>query len=392
MLLLVEAPGGYFLFKKKKNAEKKNNFSLYSFYEYCSKIEAYKSVESLKKSRVPNSLKKFLKNSSERNQTLVVNDLRLKKDLIHNIGPFYKKILTKKKIFRGLRCTIDKNHTLKKFYEKRKILTITHSVFNRKLKFTGFKIDKIVIYTIRLLDELEKEINVYSQRLKEWYSWHFPELFSIILDNLMVAKVISRIETREKIDLTDLSDLLPICLIDKLIERSEISLGVRIHEDDLACILSLCSQIISFGNFKNQLQNYLKSRMYRLAPNLTAITGEKVGARLILHAGALLNLAKSHASRVQIFGAEKTLFRAIKSKTNTPKYGLIYNINYISKADKKIKGKISRILSSKIVLSARIDALGESNYGGSIGIKNRLKIENKINQLNSFLEKYQYIL
>ena len=132
--------------------------------------------------------------------------------------------------------------------------------------------------------------------------------------------------------------------------------------------------------------------MYRLAPNLTAITGEKVGARLILHAGALLNLAKSHASRVQIFGAEKTLFRAIKSKTNTPKYGLIYNINYISKADKKIKGKISRILSSKIVLSARIDALGESNYGGSIGIKNRLKIENKINQLNSFLEKYQYIL
>jgi len=223
--------------------------------------------------------------------------------------------------------------------------------------------------------------------LKEWYSWHFPELFLIISDISLTAKVISRIETREKLDITDLSDILPKMLIDKIREASEISLGVRIHEDDLACILSLCSQIISFCNFKNELQNYLKNRMYMIAPNLTAITGEKVGARLILHAGALLNLAKCHASKVQIFGAEKALFRAMKSKTNNPKYGLIFNINCISKADRKLKGKISRILSAKIVLSARIDALGEFTYGGSIGIKHRLAIENKIKQLNSFLEK-----
>ena len=216
-------------------------------------------------------------------------------------------------------------------------------------------------------------------------------MFSIILDNLTIAKVISRIETREQLVLTDLSDLLPNSTINKITEASEISLGVRIHEDDLACILSLCSQIISFNNFKDQLLDYLKNRMYKIAPNLTAITGEKVGARLIHHAGALLNLAKSHASRVQIFGAEKALFRAIKSKTNTPKYGLIFNINYISKADKKIKGKISRMLSAKIVLSARIDALGETTYGGSIGLKNRINIENKIKQLNSFLEKFQNI-
>ena len=390
MLLLLETPGGYVIFQKKKSLEGCKNFEIYSFYEYNSKNEACKSIESLKFSKIPKSLNRFLKNCSQKNQSLVVNDVGLKKNLIKKIEPFFKKILAKKKIFRELKKNIDKT-SVKKFYEKKKILTVTHSIFNRKLKFTSFKIDKIVIYTIRIIDELEKEVNVYTQRLKEWYSWHFPELFSIILDNLTIAKVISRIETREQLVLTDLSDLLPNSTINKITEASEISLGVRIHEDDLACILSLCSQIISFNNFKDQLLDYLKSRMYKIAPNLTAITGEKVGARLIHHAGALLNLAKSHASRVQIFGAEKALFRAIKSKTNTPKYGLIFNINYISKADKKIKGKISRMLSAKIVLSARIDALGETTYGGSIGLKNRINIENKIKQLNSFLEKFQNI-
>jgi len=387
MLFLLETPAGYALFKKKLTEDGVGEFGLYSFYEYSSKIEAYKSIESLKNKKLPKTLKQFLKNSSKQEQSLVVGCIGLKKELIRKLGPFFKKILTKKKVFRDLHQKIDKTNLLKIFFEKKKILTLTHTIYNRKLKFTGFKIDKIVIYTIRLIDELEKELNIYSQRLKEWYSWHFPELFSIISDISTTAKVISRIETREKLDVTELSDILPKFLIDKLLEASEISLGVRIHEDDLACILSLCSQIISFHNFKNELQNYLKNRMYLIAPNLTAITGEKVGARLILHAGALLNLAKCHASKVQIFGAEKALFRAMKSKTNTPKYGLIFNINCISKANKKIKGKISRILSAKIVLTARIDALGEFTYGGSIGIKQKLAIENKIKQLNSFLEK-----
>jgi len=390
MLLLLETPSGYTLFKKKLTNGENYDFKLYSFYKYNSKIEAYKSIESLKNRKLPKSLKQFLKNSSKKDQPLVVIDGGLKKELVRKIGPFFKKILIKKKIYRELYQKIDKTDTLKVFFEKKKILTLTHTIYNRKLKFTGFKIDKIVIYTIRLIDELEKELNIYSQRLKEWYSWHFPELFSIISDISLTAKVISRIETREKLDVTDLSDILPRMLIGKIREASETSLGVRIHEDDLACILSLCSQIISFCNFKNELQNYLKNRMYMIAPNLTAITGEKVGARLILHAGALLNLAKCYASKVQIFGAEKALFRAMKSKTNTPKYGLIFNINCISKADRKLKGKISRILSSKIVLSARIDALGEFTYGGSIGIKHRLAIENKIKQLNSFLEKVTF--
>ena len=388
MFLLLETPTGYALLKKIKDKLNKENFNLCSFYKFNSKSEACKSIESLRDTKVPKTLKQFLINSSDKNQSLIINDCRLKKELLRKIGPFFKKILTKKKIYRKIRNSINENKQLKNFFENKKILTITHALYNRKLKFNCFKIDKIVIYIIRLLDELEKELNVYSQRLKEWYSWHFPELFSIISDNILLAKVISRFETRDKLDVTDLSDILSLDLIEKITEASEVSLGVKIHEDDLACILSLCSQIIFFCNFKSQLQQYLKNRMYKIAPNLTAITGERVGAKLILHAGSLLNLAKCHASKIQIFGAEKALFRAIKSKTSTPKYGLIFNVNCLNKADKRIKGKISRILSAKIALSTRIDALGETKYGGSVGVKNRLVIEKKIKQLNSFLEKY----
>ena len=394
MLLLLETPGGYAIFRKKKRTNdfnNLNNFHLFSFYEYNSKLEAYKSIESLKNIQIPKNLKQFLKNSSKKKQSLIINDSNLKEKFVKKIGPFFKKVLVKKKIFRKLRYDIDKSDKLKTFFEKKKILTLCHTIYNRKLKFNNSRIDKTVIYIIKLLDELEKEINMYSQKLKEWYSWHFPELFSIISDNLIYAKVISRIETREKLIVTDLSDILPECVIEKIIEVSEISLGITIHEDDLACILSLCSQIITFNNFKKQLQIYLKNRMYTIAPNLTAITGEKVGARLIFHSGTLLNLAKSYSSKIQILGAEKALFRSIKSKTNSPKYGIIYNINCISKADKKIKGKISRMLAGKIAISARTDALGDSTYGGSIGIKNRFLIEKKMKQLNSFLEKFHKV-
>jgi len=98
--------------------------------------------------------------------------------------------------------------------------------------------------------------------------------------------------------------------------------------------------------------------MQALAPNLTTVVGEIVGARLICHAGSLVNLAKCAASTVQILGAEKALFKAIKTKHNTPKYGIIYQAGLVNAAPSKLKGKISRALAAKCSLCVRCDALG----------------------------------
>ena len=82
--------------------------------------------------------------------------------------------------------------------------------------------------------------------------------------------------------------------------------------------------------------------MSAVAPNLSALIGDVVGARLISHAGSLTNLAKCPASTIQILGAEKALFRALKTTGNTPKYGLIFHSKFIGRAAAKDKGRISR--------------------------------------------------
>jgi len=97
-----------------------------------------------------------------------------------------------------------------------------------------------------------------------------------------------------------------------------------------------------------------------VAPNLAALIGEQVGARLINHAGSLTNLAKYPASTVQILGAEKALFRALKTKSNTPKYGLIFHSSFIGKAGAKNKGRISRYLANKASIASRIDCFSDA--------------------------------
>jgi RNA processing factor Prp31 len=104
-------------------------------------------------------------------------------------------------------------------------------------------------------------------------------------------------------------------------------MGTEISDSDMAHIHSLCDQVISITEYRTQLSEYLRNRMQAIAPNLTALVGELVGARLISHAGSLMNLAKHPASTVQILGAEKALFRALKTKHDTPKYGLIYHVS-----------------------------------------------------------------
>lgn len=160
----------------------------------------------------------------------------------------------------------------------------------------------------------------------------------------------------------------------ELKEASMISMGTEISDLDLINIKDLCDQVLSLSEYRAQLYDYLKSRMNTIAPNLTALVGELVGARLIAHGGSLINLAKQPGSTIQILGAEKALFRALKTKHATPKYGLIYHASLIGQAAPKHKGKISRSLAAKASLAIRYDALreGEDN---SMGLENRAKVE-----------------
>ena len=119
-------------------------------------------------------------------------------------------------------------------------------------------------------------------------------------------------------------------------------MGTDISQVDMTNVLSFTDRVISLTDYRKSLFGYLRSKMHAIAPNLSALIGEMVGARLISHAGSLTNLAKYPASTVQILGAEKALFRALKTRGNTPKYGLIYHSTFIGRAGTKNKGRISR--------------------------------------------------
>lgn len=139
-------------------------------------------------------------------------------------------------------------------------------------------------------------------------------------------------------------------------------------------------KVIEITEYRSQLYEYLNSRMLAIAPNLTVLVGELVGARLISHAGSLMNLAKHPASTVQILGAEKALFRALKTKHDTPKYGLIYHAQLVGQSSTKLKGKVSRMLAAKAALACRVDALGD-NVNSDLGAEHRAKLESRLRVL-----------
>merc|ERR1711971_288506 len=259
-------------------------------------------------------------------------------------------------------------------------LGLAHSLSRYKLKFSPDKIDTMIVQAVNLLDDLDKELNNYIMRCREWYGWHFPELSKIITDNLAFVRTVQVMGTRDNAKHVDLSDILPEEVEEKVKEAAEISMGAEISDEDILNIKHLGIQVVEIQEYRGQLYEYLKNRMIAIAPNLTILVGELVGARLISHAGSLMNLAKHPASTVQILGAEKALFKALKTKHDTPKYGLIYHAQLVGQASSKLKGKVSRMLAAKAAIATRVDALGEET-NTDLGIEHRAKVESRIRQL-----------
>ncbi|KAF1983249.1 Nop domain-containing protein [Aulographum hederae CBS 113979] len=246
-------------------------------------------------------------------------------------------------------------------------LGLSHSLSRHKLKFSPDKVDTMIIQAIGLLDDLDKELNMNAMRAKEWYGWHFPEMAKIINDNVAYSKIILHVGMRSNCASTDLSDILPEEIETAVKAAAEVSMGTEMTEEDLEIIQRLAGEVVGLTEHRQELSMYLNSRMQAIAPNLTALVGELVGARLIAKSGSLMSLSKSPASTIQVLGAEKALFRALKTKHDTPKYGLIYHASLIGQATGKNKGKIARMLAAKAALGIRVDSLSEWGANAEVG-------------------------
>jgi len=401
MLVLFETAAGYALFKvvNEKKLKQVNDIhkefssvestgkivQLQKFKKFKNTADALKATTSLVDGKLSKSLKSFLSKEISEKQIkdeLAISDSKLgqiikeKLDIqcIHNNAV--------EELIRGIRSQI--NGLLGDVTDadmKAMSLGLSHSLSRYKLKFSPDKVDTMIIQAIALLDDLNKELNTYSMRVREWYGWHFPELSKVIPENVLFAKAVKKMGVRTNAATTDFTDFLTEDMDRDIKEAAQISMGTEVSEEDIDNITSLCDQVISISEYAEQLYEYLKNRMQAIAPNLTVMVGELVGARLISHAGSLLSLAKHPASTVQILGAEKALFRALKTKHDTPKYGLIYHASLIGQAPPKLKGKISRVLAAKTSLSARCDAFGEGEMNTDLATTSLAKVEMRLKSL-----------
>lgn len=285
-------------------------------------------------------------------------------------------------LLRGIRLHL---HTfikdLKEVDLEKAQLGLGHSYSRAKVKFNVNRVDNMVIQAISLLDTLDKDINTFCMRVREWYSWHFPELVKIINDNYIYARVAKFVKDKSTLSDDALPELIEITgdedKAKDIIEAAKASMGQDISPVDLINIELFAQRVIELSEYRKQLHSYLVSKMHDIAPNLATLIGEMVGARLISHAGSLTNLAKCPASTLQILGAEKALFRALKTRGNTPKYGLIFHSSFIGRASSRNKGRISRYLANKCSIASRIDCFSETNTN-IFGEKLREQVEERL--------------
>jgi len=359
---------------------------LISFSPFKSGINALDNINSVSEGVVHDDLKLFLSTNLPQNKDVEVNlgigDTRISGTISEEVGVKCVCNEAVNEVIRGLRLHFPNMiKGLSMVGEAKAQLGLGHSYSRAKVKFNVNRSDNMIIQSIALLDQLDKDINTFSMRVKEWYSYHFPELMKIVGDNYMYCRLAKLLGNRKDMA-EDILDKIEEITMDSgkasaIVSASKMSMGMDVSPIDLINIMSFSSRVISLTEYRKSLVDYLHKRMTSVAPNLSTLIGDVVGARLISHAGSLTSLAKYPASTVQILGAEKALFRALKNKGNTPKYGLIFHSTFIGRAGAKNKGRISRYLANKCSIASRIDCFTD-HPNTVFGEKLRDQVENRL--------------
>jgi len=230
--------------------------------------------------------------------------------------------------------------------------------------------------------DLDKSINILSTRLREWYGLHFPELTDkLISDHTIYAKLVAELGTRDNFQIEKLKAVVNLKeeKIETIDAKAKRSLGGNLSGTDIKVIKKLAKTVLDQIEYRNNLENYISDALDSVAPNLKFVLGASITAKLISIAGSLERLAKFSSSTIQILGAEKALFKALKSSGKTPKYGILFQWNKIRGEKSYLRGKIARMASGKISILAKVDYY----KGEFIGDKIKEEIERKIERIRA---------
>jgi len=235
--------------------------------------------------------------------------------------------------------------------------------------------DLHLVQAIQALDDTDKYLNITATRASEWYGLHFPELTQMVQDNVALCKIISEIGTRESFTAENLGGRgFTGKKVEAILAAKDRSKGGTISEGDIGRVKALAGLAIQLSSMRDGLNGYVESQMKKVAPNVSEVAGATIGARLMAKAGGLDRLAILPASTIQILGAEKALFRSLRTGARPPKHGILFQHQAVHTAPKWQRGKIARTLANKIAIAARVDYYrGSEDASIKAGLDKRLE-------------------
>ena len=254
----------------------------------------------------------------------------------------------------------------------------------RKLRRAAQKRDLLAVQAIRAIDDIDKTINLFVARLREWYSLHFPELDDLVREHPDYVKIVVELGHRDNITKEALVKLgFSEAKASKIAEIARKSMGADLSDFDIIKIQTLARIIAELYRLRSELSEYIDAVMKEVAPNIATLVGPLLGARLLSLAGGLENLARLPASTIQVLGAEKALFRALRTGGKPPKHGIIFQYPAVHRSPRWQRGKIARALAAKLAIAAKIDFF----TGRYLGDKLKEELEKRIEEIKKLYAK-----
>ncbi len=249
-------------------------------------------------------------------------------------------------------------------------------ITRRKLRRAAEKRDQLAIQAIRAIDDIDKTTNLFAARLREWYSLHFPELDELVKEHEDYVRLVAELGHRDNMTVENVKKLgFSEAKARRIEEAAKKSIGADLSDFDIKPIQTLANITLELYRLRGELTSYIEAVMKEVAPNITALVGPLLGARLLSLAGGLEQLARLPASTIQVLGAEKALFRALRTGGRPPKHGVIFQYPDIHRSPKWQRGKIARALAAKLAIAAKVDAFTGRFIGDVLVQQLRKRIE-----------------
>ncbi len=346
-----------------KIAEKIHNLSKYNISDELEKIYSDLKEETIETNSV--DIQNFSRSKG------IKSELIIKSENYQNLISQIPEILIQKNYIKD---EIEYNQILK---------DVSIGLSKKSIAYSSQRIDKNVVHAILTMDDIDKTTNLFTSRIREWYGVHFPEILKEVQNHVTLCKIITEIGTRQNFTENSIKDYgFSIERSKKLVELASKSMGAHYEDKDLLPLQEMTQKTLDLYEERDKLDNWIEREMGRIAPNMKAVVGSAIAARLIALAGGLREIAMKPASTVQLLGAEKALFRALKTGAKPPKHGIIYQMPELHSCSWWQRGNISRAIAGKLTIAARVDAF----QGDFIGDQLRLEVEQKIAEIK---EKYK---